>query len=134
MCLFHYAYRILYSLVGIDLICTERHINDNKRTLYTNEERVQAIRDIYVNEPRIKVVAYNDLTVDLARREKATFILRGIRSVKDFEYERELADINHKIGDIETVFLISEPEYASISSSMVRELQKYGKEISNYIP
>ena len=61
-------------------------INDNKRTLYTNEERVRNIQEIYANEPRVKVVAYDDLTVDLAKREEATFILRGIRSVKDFEY------------------------------------------------
>ena len=60
-------------------------VNDNKRTLYTNEERVRNIQEIYANEPRVKVVAYDDLTVDLAKREGATFILRGIRSVKDFE-------------------------------------------------
>ena len=109
-------------------------VNDNKRTLYTNEERVRNIQEIYANEPRIKVVAYDDLTVDLAKREEATFILRGIRSVKDFEYERDIADINLRLGGMDTVLLISEPEYASVSSSVVRELMKYGKDVSALLP
>ena len=109
-------------------------VNDNKRTLYTNEERVRNIQEIYANEPRIKVVAYDDLTVDLAKREGAEFILRGIRSVKDFEYERELADVNFRIGGIETVILFSSPEYSSISSSVVRELAAYGKDVTGLLP
>ena len=95
-------------------------INDNKRTLYTNEERVRNIQEIYANEPRVKVVAYDDLTVDLAKREEATFILRGIRSVKDFEYERDIAAMNERLSGVETVLLFTEPQYMSISSSVVR--------------
>ena len=95
-------------------------VNDNKRTLYTNEERVRNIQEIYANEPRIKVVAYDDLTVDLAKREEATFILRGIRSVKDFEYERDIAAMNERLSGVETVLLFTEPQYMSISSSVVR--------------
>jgi pantetheine-phosphate adenylyltransferase len=109
-------------------------VNDNKRTLYTNEERVQAIRDIYCNEPRIKVVAYNDLTVDLARREDAAFILRGIRSVKDSEYERDIAAMNERLAGVETVLLFTEPQYMSISSSVVRELLRFGKDVTEFLP
>ena len=68
-------------------------VNDRKRSLYTPEQRVEVIRRLYAAEPRVKVVAYKDLTIDLARREGAGFILRGLRSVKDFEYERDIAEI-----------------------------------------
>ncbi len=119
----------LFNKIVIAIGC-----NSEKLSGTTVEERIEKIATIYKEEPHIEVTSYTGLTVDYAHSIGAQYLLRGVRSVKDFEYERELADINHKIGDIETVFLISEPEYASISSSMVRELQKYGKEISNYIP
>jgi pantetheine-phosphate adenylyltransferase len=109
-------------------------VNDNKRTLYTNEQRVRNIQDIYANEPRIKVVAYDDLTVDLAKREGASFILRGIRSVKDFEYERDIAAMNERLSGVETVLLFTEPQYMSISSSVVRELLRFGKDVTEFLP
>ena len=109
-------------------------LNDNKRTLYTNEERVRNIQEIYANEPRVKVVAYDDLTVDLAKREEASFILRGIRSVKDFEYERDIAAMNERLSGVETVLLFTEPQYMSISSSVVRELLRFGKDVTEFLP
>lgn len=109
-------------------------VNDNKRTLYTNEERVRNIQEIYAYEPRIKVVAYDDLTVDLAKREGAEFILRGIRSVKDFEYERDIAAMNERLSGVETVLLFTEPQYMSISSSVVRELLRFGKDVTEFLP
>ena len=109
-------------------------VNDNKRTLYTNEERVRNIQEIYANEPRIKVVVYDDLTVDLAKREGAEFILRGIRSVKDFEYERDIAAMNERLSGVETVLLFTEPQYMSISSSVVRELLRFGKDVTEFLP
>ena len=109
-------------------------VNDNKRTLYTNEERVRNLQEIYANEPRVKVVAYDDLTVDLAKREGATFILRGIRSVKDFEYERDIAAMNERLSGVETVLLFTEPQYMSISSSVVRELLRFGKDVTEFLP
>ncbi len=109
-------------------------VNDNKRTLYTNEERVRNIQEIYANEPRVKVVAYDDLTVDLAKREGASFILRGIRSVKDFEYERDIAAMNERLSGVETVLLFTEPQYMSISSSVVRELLRFGKDVTEFLP
>ena len=109
-------------------------VNDNKRTLYTNEERVRNIQEIYANEPRVKVVAYDDLTVDLAKREEASFILRGIRSVKDFEYERDIAAMNERLSGVETVLLFTEPQYMSISSSVVRDLLRFGKDVTEFLP
>jgi pantetheine-phosphate adenylyltransferase len=76
------------------------------------------------------------LAVDFARAEKAHFIVKGVRSVKDFEYEREQADVNRQLtdGEVETILLYSEPQYSSISSSMVRELQHFGLDVSDYLP
>lgn len=108
--------------------------NTNKRSFLTPEERVAAIEKVYVSEARVKVVAYDDLTADLARREQARFVLRGIRSVKDFEYERDIAGINHRLSGVETVLLFTEPHYADISSTIVRELLAFGKDVSEFLP
>ncbi len=109
-------------------------MNTSKRALLTPNERVRAIREIYADEPRVRVVGYNDLTVDLARREKAGFILRGLRSVKDFEYERDIANMNQRLTGVETVLLFTEPHYSSISSSVVRELISFGKDVTDFLP
>ena len=109
-------------------------VNDKKRSFYDPEQRVEAIRRVYANEPRIKVVAYNDLTIDLVRREGAQFILRGLRSVKDFEYERDIAAMNKRLACVETVMLFTEAHYSDISSSVVRELIAYGKDVSAFLP
>ncbi len=108
--------------------------NTNKRSFLTPEERVAAIEKVYASESRVKVVAYDDLTADLARREQARFVLRGIRSVKDFEYERDIAGINHRLSGVETVLLFTEPHYADISSTIVRELLAFGKDVSEFLP
>ena len=109
-------------------------INESKRSLFSHEERVQAIREHYRNEPKVRVVSYNDLTIDLARREGAKFILRGLRSVKDFEYERDIANMNHRLSGIETILLFTEPQFSSISSSVVRELIAFGKDVTEFLP
>ena len=109
-------------------------INGSKRSLYTPEQRVDAIARLYVAESRIKVVAYSGLTIDLAHEENAEFILRGIRSVKDFEYERDIAAMNKRLGNVETVMLFTEARYSHISSSVVRELYAFGKDITEFLP
>lgn len=109
-------------------------VNENKRALYTSDRRVEAISRLYAHEPRVRVEAYDDLTVDFARRCGASFILRGLRSVKDFEYERDIANMNHRLTGIETVLLFTEPHYSSISSSVVRELIAFGKDVRDFLP
>ncbi len=109
-------------------------VNDSKRSLYTPQERVAAISKLYEDDDRIKVVAYNDLTVDLVKREGAQFILRGLRSVKDFEYERDIAAMNKRLSGVETVMLFTEAHFSHISSSVVRELIAYGKDVSDFLP
>lgn len=109
-------------------------VNERKQCMLTADERVRRISKLYADEPKIEVRAYSDLTIDLARREGAQFIIKGVRSVKDFEYEREQADINRMVGGIETVLFYAEPHLASISSSMVRELAHFGGDISRFLP
>ena len=86
------------------------------------------------DEPKIEVKAYNDLAVDFAHREGAWFIVKGVRSVKDFEYEREHADINHFLSGMDTLFLVAEPQFASISSTLVRELKHFGRDVTEFLP
>ena len=109
-------------------------VNERKQTMFSSEERVDTLRQLYANEPRVSVVAYTDLAVDLARREGATFIVKGVRSMKDFEYEREQADINRRLTGIDTLLFFADPELASISSSMVRELMHFGRDVTPFLP
>jgi pantetheine-phosphate adenylyltransferase len=98
------------------------------------QSRVEAIRNIFADEPRVEVDSYTCLTADYAKEKGVSFILRGVRSLADYENEKMMADINHKLSGIETVFLFAEPEYEHISSSLVRELLHYKKDISHFIP
>lgn len=98
------------------------------------ESRAEAIRALYAEEPRVRVVVYDTLTVDAARRAGATVLLRGVRSVADFEYERTMAALNRRIGDMETLLLFAEPDLECVSSSIVRELQSYGRDVSDFLP
>ena len=109
-------------------------INERKIHMLNEDERVERIARLYASEPKIAVKAYNDLTVDFAKREQAHFIIKGVRSIKDFEYEWEQADINKLLNGIETILLCAEPQLASISSSVVRELKHFGKDISKFLP
>lgn len=83
---------------------------------------------------RLEVVSYEDLTVDLAHRLGAQFLVRGVRSAKDFEYEREQADINRQLGGVETILLFSDPRYSSVSSTLVRELRFFGRNVDEFLP
>ena len=122
------------ALSFMDEVIVGIGINEGKRSLIPVEKRVYMIRRLYADEPRVKVEAYSGLTVDFAREQGAEFIVRGIRTVKDFEYEEGIADINRKLTGIETIFLFTEPELASVSSSVVRELLHYGKDVSMFLP
>lgn len=109
-------------------------VNEQKKYAQTTEERIENISRLYAREPKIEVKAYGDLTVDFAKREGAHYIIKGVRSMKDFEYEREQAEINRRIGGVETLLLFADPQLASISSSMVRELMHFGRDVSEFLP
>lgn len=109
-------------------------VNARKDSGDETAQRVEAIRVLYASEPKVSVIAYSGLTVDACEAESANWMLRGVRSTVDFEYERNLADINRRISGIETLLLFTLPEYASVSSSMVRELRSYGRDVSEFLP
>lgn len=108
--------------------------NYTKRETFPLDERLVAIQRIYSNEPRVRVEVYEGLTVDFALKHDAQFILRGVRSTLDFEYERNIAEANKQLSGIETILLYTRPEYAHISSTLVRDLHSHKKDISQYLP
>lgn len=122
------------ALTFIDEVIIAIGINEQKHSLFPIEKREQMIRDYYKDEPRVKVMSYSNLTVDFAREVGANLIIRGIRTVKDFEYEETISDINRKLAGVETILLFTEPELTSVSSTIVRELMKYGKDITQFLP
>lgn len=109
-------------------------VNTSKRPWQQPAERLRAIRGIYAGEPRVEVVTYTGLTTDAASGCGATVLLRGVRSCADFEYERNLAEVNRNISGLESVFILALPSLACVSSSMVRELAAFGHDYSQYIP
>ena len=122
------------ALMMFDKIVVAVGRNMGKNCMLPVEKRMAAIESLYAGDNRIEVVSYDGLTMDFAREIGATALLRGVRNIKDFEYEREIADVNLRIGGVDTVLMMSEPEHASVSSSMVRELMNYGKDVSSLLP
>lgn len=108
--------------------------NENKAGWMPVEERVSTIRRLYAEEPRVTVESYMGLTVDFAKKHGITAIIRGVRTTADFEYEMQLADVNRQLTGIETILLPASPQYASLSSSIVRELAHFHHDISAFLP
>ena len=109
-------------------------VNVDKHSSASLEERKENIEKIFQTENRVKVMAYEGLTVDFAKEIGATLLVRGVRSCADFEYERDIALVNRQLSGIETVLMFSDVKYEYISSSIVRELKKYGKDVQEFIP
>ena len=122
------------ALPLFDKIVVAVGMNSKKLSFLPEIDRLDAIRRLYADEPRVEVIAYSGLTVEAAEQCGARYILRGVRTVKDFEYEKTLADINRKIAGLETVLLYTLPEYGSISSSIVRELISLGRDVTDLLP
>ncbi|MDR1403076.1 MAG: pantetheine-phosphate adenylyltransferase [Tannerellaceae bacterium] len=122
------------GLVLVDEIVIAIGINERKQTYFSLDKRLDSIRRLYEGDARIRIEPYDCLTVDFAVQAGAQSILRGIRTVNDFEYEKSIADVNRKLTGIDTFILFTEPEHTHISSSIVRELLKYGKDISLFVP
>ena len=99
------------------------------------DSRAEAIRQVYKDDPRITVEAYSDMAADLAARHDAVAVVKGVRSVQDYEYERSQAEYNRLLGDgLETVLFFARPQLAAVSSSAVRTLQHFGKDTSSFLP
>ena len=122
------------GLLLMDEIVIAIGVNELKKTFFPLEKRLAMIREVYAGESRVKVESYDSLTIDFAKKCGANFILRGIRSVIDFEYEKTIADMNREISGIETFVLFTEPSLTHISSTLVRELLRYGGDVSRFVP
>ncbi|MBW3467293.1 pantetheine-phosphate adenylyltransferase [Arthrospiribacter ruber] len=110
--------------------------NVAKKTRYFEiEGMVKKIEELYKDEPRVKVVVYNELTSSLAKKHQANFLIRGLRNTTDFEYENTISQMNRKLNpELETVFLITSPQFAAVSSTVIREVHKFGADVSEYLP
>ena len=109
-------------------------VNSGKTPMFSLEQRTEMIRRVYAGNERVRVESYSGLTTDFAQSIGATFLVRGVRSIMDFEAEKNIADVNRKLTGIETVLLITEPEFSSISSSIVRELMSHGRDVTEFLP
>ncbi len=110
-------------------------INSSKSPMFSAEQRMEWFKEIYKNEPKVESVVYDGLTVNYCRTIQANFILRGIRYVSDFEYEKTIADANRTLDkNIETIFLTGEPKYTSVASTIVRDIIRNGGDASPFLP
>ena len=109
-------------------------VNKNKVPLFTSEERVEMIKDSISHIPNVKVMAFDGLLVDFAKQNRASFVIRGLRAVTDFEYEFQMSQANRIIDpEVDTIFLTTSTKYSYISSSTVRELASFGGDISKFV-
>ncbi len=109
--------------------------NANKTAMFSEEQRMKWIREIFGDNPKVKVEVYEGLTVECCRKVGANFIVRGIRYVNDFEYEKAIADMNRSLDkDIETVFLTCLPQYTSVASTLVRDVIRNGGDARQFLP
>lgn len=110
-------------------------MNAGKAPMFTAEQRLQWVNEIFANEKRVSALVYEGLTVDCCKRIDARFIIRGIRYVNDFEYEKAIADMNRSLDkNIETIFLTCLPQYTSVASTLVRDVIRNGGDASPFLP
>lgn len=123
------------SLNLFDEIVVGVGVNAAKTPMFPLEQRMQWIREIYSDRPKVRVISYEGLTVNTCKEIGAQFILRGIRSIGDFEYEKAIADVNRMMDEnIETIFLSCSPRYSTLASSLVRDVLRYGGDASQLLP
>ena len=110
-------------------------VNTSKQPMFSADQRMSWIKEIYNNEPKIDVVIYEGLTVSCCQKVGANFIVRGIRYVNDFEYEKAIADMNRSLDtNIETVFFTCLPQYTSVASTLVRDVLRNGGNVTQFLP
>ncbi|MBK8705628.1 MAG: pantetheine-phosphate adenylyltransferase [Saprospiraceae bacterium] len=123
------------ALPLFDKIIVAIGVNTQKQYLFSLEQRIQWLEDVFAHEDRIAVDYFENLTAHYCTRIGANFLLRGLRNASDFDYEKTISQLNHIVGNgIETIFLISQPAYSHISSTIVREIIKGGGDASPFIP
>jgi pantetheine-phosphate adenylyltransferase len=127
---------VLRGLQMFDEIIIAIGYNSQKSNRYFPiEKMIASINEAFVQYPNITVLTYSELTAELARKHNARFLLRGLRNTTDFEYENSISQVNRQLYDeLESVFLITTPQLAWISSSIIREVHKYGGDVSQFLP
>lgn len=127
---------IITRSIGLfDKIIIGVGINSTKKYLNTTEERVNYIKQVYINEPKVGVVSYQELTINFCKKVDANYILRGLRNTIDFEYEKNIALMNLSLeSNIETIFLMCNPQYSHINSSVVKEVILNGGNVDEFLP
>ncbi len=125
---------LMRALPLFDKIVIALGINRNKKPYFPIEERLNSLQELYEGNKKIEIITYNTLTTDLAQSIGAQYIIRGVRNLSDYEYELTIADVNRKLTGIETILFFSKPELSHVSSSIVRELHSFGKNITEYLP
>lgn len=129
----HYSV-VMRALTFVDRIVVAIGVNEAKRTLFSVEKRMEIINKAFAGNDRVSVKSYDSLTIDFAQSVNADIILRGIRSIADFEYEKTIADANRRISGIDTILLFTEPQHSFISSTVLRDILKYGKDVQSFLP
>ena len=110
-------------------------LNSSKQPMFSADQRASWLDEIFKGESKIETVIYEGLTVDCCKKVNANYILRGIRYVNDFEYEKAIADMNRSLDEnIETIFLTCLPKYTSVASTLVRDVLRYGGDVSQFVP
>ena len=128
------------SILKSGLVVFERLIvavlqNPKKSPLFTVEERIEMIREVIGNDPRVEVDAFDGLLVEYARRKNVRVVLRGLRAVADFEYELQMANMNRHLNDqVETVFIMADDAYFYVASNLVKEAASLGGDVSGLVP
>lgn len=123
------------ALPMFDKIVVAVGTNTAKNSVFPLEKRIEWIERTFAQYDNVEVVTFNSLTVDFCREIGAKYILRGLRNSTDFQYERNIARINQELdSEIETIFLMTKPDDAAISSSLVREILSFGRDVSQFIP
>ena len=109
--------------------------NISKLTFFSADQRLEMIRELFAGNPKVEVMYYNDLTTDFCKRVGAKYMLRGLRTSSDFEYEKVIAQVNQvMLPEVESLFMLTLPEHAAINSSVVREIMRYGGDVSKFVP
>lgn len=122
------------ALTFADKVIIAIGINENKKRTFSVEETEASLKTLYQYSDRVEVITYTGLTIDVVKEVGANAIVRGVRSTIDFEYEKAIADTNRELSGVETILLFTHPTLSHISSSMVRELLHFGRDISGYLP
>lgn len=122
------------ALLMFDKVIVAIGVNSTKSSFFDLEERLSMIEKVFAKEDKVEVVSYSGLTVDYCNTVGAQFLLRGLRTSADFEYERAIAQMNKKMyPNIESIFLLTSPEHTPISSTIVREIMKNGGDVSEFL-